>query len=142
MTFIKYYSPEFGSDSFSKLLDQLSAETNSSKEMKSFRPEIDITETDKHFTINLSVPGIKKEDIKIELDDDRLSIIGERKVLEEDVTIKFRKQQIAFGKFHESFTLPENINKESITAKHEDGILSVVIEKIQKTLKKSVIEVK
>ena len=142
MTLLRYYNPEFRFNSFSKVLDQLNADVAPSKDRKLFRPEIDIAETDKTFTINLSVPGIKKEDIKIELEDDKLSVSGERKVVEGDVTITFHKQQTAFGRFHESFNLPENANKESVTAKHEDGILSISIEKIEKKLNKSVIEVK
>jgi HSP20 family protein len=142
MTLIKYYDPEFGYSPLSKIFDQFNAVRPSSKDMGPFNPDVDIVETDKNFVINISVPGIKKEDIKIELNNDRLQISGERKKFDTDVSLKFHKQQTAFGKFEKTFKLPETANKENISAKQEDGILSVSIEKIAKKQNKSLIEVK
>jgi len=142
MTLLKYYNLAFGYSPLSKIFDQLAAEEVPSKSASRFKPEMDIVETEKAFVINLAVPGIKKEDVKIELNDDVLKISGERKKFDTDVSLKFHKLQTAFGKFEESFKLPETVNKETISAKQEDGILSISLEKIEKKQNKSLIEVK
>ena len=142
MTLLKYYNPEFGFNQLSRVFDQLAFEGTPSKAENTFRPETDIVETEKGFIINLSVPGIKKEDVKIELDADILKISGERKKFDSDVTVKYHKLQTAFGKFEVSFKLPQTINKETISAKQEDGVLSINIEKLEKKQNKSLIEVK
>lgn len=142
MRLLKYYNPTFGYSPFDSLLNQFALDAAPSKGAANFKPEIDIVETEKNFIINLSVPGIKKEDIKIELNNDQLNISGERKKFDTDVSLKFHKLQTAFGKFEESFKLPETTNKDNISAKHEDGVLSISIEKIVKKENKSLIEVK
>lgn len=143
MTLLKYYNPEFGYSPLNRILDQFASEgTLSRSASKFFTPEIDIVETEKTFIIHLSVPGIKKEDIKIELENELLKISGERKNFDTDVSLKFHKLQTSFGRFQESFKLPETVDKESIAAKQEDGILSITIQKIEKKQNKSLIEVK
>jgi len=142
MTLLKYYNPEFGYSPLTKIFDQIASEGTISRSASKFKPETDIVENEKSFIIHLSVPGIKKEDIKIELENDLLKISGERKKFDTDVSLKFHKLQTAFGKFQESFKLPETVNKESIAAKQEDGVLSITIEKLEKKQNKSVIEVK
>lgn len=141
MRLINYYRPESGSKSLEKFLEHLNADINKSSEKNSFTPETDIIEAENAFIVNLSVPGIKKEDVKIELDKDKLLVTGERK-LDTDVSLKFHKQQTAYGKFSQSFHLPKNINRDAINAKQEDGILSIVLEKIEEKRIKSIIEVK
>ncbi len=142
MTLLKYYNPEFGFSPLSKVFEQLAFDGTPSKTVTRFKPETDIVETEKSFIINLSVPGIKKEDVKIELNEDVLKISGERKKFDTDVTLKYHKLQTAFGKFEESYKLPQTINKETISAKQEDGVLSISLEKLEKKQNKSLIEVK
>lgn len=143
MALIKYYKPEFGFDAFNKIWDQFFEVDHPSKEEKQFFiPQVDIAETAKDFTIKLVVPGIKKEDIKVELEGDKLIVSGERKALESDVSVTYHRAQSNYGKFQQSFYLPENIDKESIRANQENGILNIVIGKKEKKENKSVIEVK
>lgn len=141
MTLIKYYRPEFGLKSIDKFFEHFNADLNASSEENSYTPETDIIETENAFTINLSVPGIKKEDVKIELDKDNLVVTGERK-LDSDVSLRFHKQQMAYGKFSQAFHLPQSVNKDAINAKQEDGILSIILEKNEKKEIKSIIEIK
>lgn len=143
MALIKYYRPEFNFDTFNRAWDQLFEANFPLKEDKQFfKPQVDIVETDKDFTLELVVPGINKEDIKIELNEDQLIISGERKTLESDVSVTYHKIQSNYGKFSQSFYLPDTVDKESIKAKQENGILNIVIGKKEKKENKSVIEVK
>lgn len=107
----------------------------------SFLPGIDIIENDTHFMVNVNLPGMNKEDIKLDLDDRVLTISGERKQETEDKNAKYHLIETRYGSFSRSFTLPENINNESIQAVYENGVLKLSIEKVEKKVSKQ-IEVK
>lgn len=143
MALVKYYRPEFPFGTFDRIWDQFFDDLKPAKENKSaFVPQMDIAERENDFTIKLSVPGIKREDIKIELDGDKLVISGERKAIESDVSVTYHKVQSNYGKFSQTFYLPENVDKENIQASQEDGVLNVVIAKKKKNENKLLIEVK
>ena len=142
MAMIKYYRPQLAYQTFNKAWDKKIEEAASKEQRNYFTPQVDIVESENRFLVTLAVPGIKKEDIKIELTDDKLNVSGERKKLESDVSLTYHKLQTAFGKFHQVFSLPDNVNRDSIQARHEDGILHITIEKLEKKENKSVIEVK
>ncbi len=143
MALVKYYRPEFPFGSFARVWDQMFDGYNPVKDDKpTFAPQVDIAEGEKNFTIKLNVPGIKKEDIKIELEDNKLIISGERKSMDSDVSVTYHKLQSSYGRFSQTFYLPENVDKGNIKASQEDGVLNVVIAKKEKKENKSLIEVK
>ena len=94
-----------------------------------FKPGVDIIENENSFYIQLSLPGMKKEDIKIEMKGDDLVISGERRAKRTEENGKVHLSEINYGSFTRSFYLPENIEKENIQANYEDGILSVSLPK-------------
>jgi HSP20 family protein len=96
-----------------------------------FTPRTDVIETAKSFDMHVSLPGLKKEDIKIDVDGDRLTISGERKQLTDNKEDKFHMVESFYGKFSRSFTLPENIDKQNIEAGFTDGILTLQIPKAE-----------
>ena len=107
----------------------------------SFVPKVDIIENENAFEIQLAVPGLSKEDFKIDLTENRLTVSGERKF---DRTIDekhFRMIETQYGAFRREFALPENIKTEKIEAKYNDGILELVIPKDEKKLQKTTIKV-
>lgn len=104
-------------------------------------PQVDIAETQKDFTIKAEVPGIKKEDIKIAIDNGVLSIRGERKQEKEEKDKKFHRIERSYGSFIRSFTLPENVDETKIEAEFKDGMLKLQIPKTEESKPKS-IEVK
>ncbi|MBC7390679.1 MAG: Hsp20/alpha crystallin family protein [Opitutaceae bacterium] len=108
-----------------------------------FSPKVDVTETEKAFDVHVSLPGFRKEDIKVELDENRLTISGERKweKKEEDVKKKFHFLETDYGKFSRTFTLPGNVLTSNIQANYKDGILELNIPKEEKDLKKFQISV-
>ncbi len=96
----------------------------------SFSPRADVFADDKNFFVEAELPGMKKNEIKISLQDNILTISGEKKKSDEDNDKKeyFRNERI-FGHFSRSFTLPEDIDPTSTGAIFEDGILRISIGK-------------
>jgi HSP20 family protein len=92
-------------------------------------PPHDIIENEKEYIIELSLAGIKKEDISLNLDHNVLTIKAERKEVNDQ---KYNRKQTFYGKYQKSFTLPESIDIENIQAAFENGILKLNIPKLEK----------
>ncbi len=101
-----------------------------------FNPVVDISEDEKNIYIHAELPGMKKEDVKISLNDDKvLTIKGskkrEEKTEDEKEGRSYMRIERGFGEFQRSFVLPENIKEESIKANYKDGVLDLTIEKTE-----------
>jgi HSP20 family protein len=94
-----------------------------------WRPVVDIKETDKDFLIHADLPGMKKEDIHMEVKDGILSISGERKQEKKTDTDKYHRVERSYGKFTRSFAIPEGVSEDQIHAKHDNGVLEVTFPK-------------
>ncbi len=92
-------------------------------------PAVNIAETDGDFQIELAVPGLKKEDFKINIDKNVLSISSEKKNENSQEGKKFSKREYSYTSFTRSFTLPETIDHNKIDAAYVDGILRLTIAK-------------
>lgn len=108
-----------------------------------FHPKVDVIESEAAYEVSVSLPGFKKEDIKVELDENKLTISGERKweKKEEDKNKKYHLVESEYGSFTRAFTLPNQVNAGAIEAKFQDGILQLNIPKENKEQKKQVISV-
>jgi len=96
-------------------------------------PAVNISETDKEFSLEFSAPGFSKENIFVNLENNLLTVVGEVKN-EENVTEKnYSRREFRKNSFKRSFTLPENVNAEGIVAKYENGILHIAIQKVVET---------
>lgn len=101
-----------------------------------FAPRVDISEDEKNVFIHVELPGIRKEDVKVTINDEKiLSIKGEKKK-EETVEDKsddrsYIRVERSFGSFTRSFVLPENIKEDSIQAKFDNGVLNLTLDKIE-----------
>lgn len=93
------------------------------------------------FHIEVDLPGVKKEDVHVSVDNNILTISGERKMKKEVKKGDYYLMESSFGLFERSFTLPEGIDTDKISAEYKDGRLSIDIEKDEK-LKPKAIEVK
>lgn len=113
------------------------------KEFGQLFPAVNIKESNKNFCLEIAAPGFKKEDIKVSVENDVLTISAETKEEKNEETKKFTRKEFTYNSFSRSFTLPENINTESIDAKYENGILNLSIPKREesKTLPKKDIKV-
>lgn len=128
---------------FSHLVDRFFNESvgRSGGSAYSFVPKVDIIENEKSFAILLAVPGMKKEDFKIDLNEHRLSVSGERKFTGQTDEKHFRSIETQYGAFSREFLLPENVDAEKIEAKYDAGILELIVPKDEKKLLKTTIKV-
>ena len=92
-------------------------------------PAVNIKETEGNYIVEMASPGMKKEDFKINLEEDILSISAEIKAEAEEKGEKFTRKEFSFSSFKRDFTLPETADKENITANYFDGILNITIAK-------------
>jgi HSP20 family protein len=95
-------------------------------------PAVNISEDANSFKIELAAPGINKEDFKINLEKDVLSISTEKKVENKEETKQYSRREFSYHSFKRSFTLPENVDKENISAQYVNGILHLTIAKAKK----------
>lgn len=94
-------------------------------------PACDMNETDNAFVVKLDVPGVKLEDLNLEVEGDRLFVSGERcKETEEEKKGSFYSER-SYGEFCRMFTLPEGADTENVEAEYQDGILKIQIPKIE-----------
>ncbi|WP_407646606.1 Hsp20/alpha crystallin family protein [Halarcobacter anaerophilus] len=107
-----------------------------------FTPKVNTREGEFAYHVDVDLPGVKKDDIKIDVHDNILIIQGERNYKEETKKEDYYKVETSFGKFQRQFTLPENVDIENISASGNDGVLEVVIPKLEKAIEKKTIEVK
>jgi HSP20 family protein len=96
--------------------------TNAAYDERSFDPVCEISENDQHYLMSVDLPGMKKSDIKIEMNDKVLTVSGERK---REVTGK------SYGFFKRSFHLPTTVDAEKIEARYEDGVLELYLPKVE-----------
>lgn len=99
----------------------------------------DVIENDEKYDLDLMLPGFKKENINILVEEDSLIIKGERK---ENENKKFNRKGSFFGDFEKSFYLPDNILEDKISASFNDGILTITIPKDDKGELSKIIEIK
>ena len=92
-------------------------------------PAMDLTETDDHLVLRADLPGLDKDDVKIEVTDGVLTISGERKAEQEERTDGFYRVERAFGAFSRSMSLPEHVDAEKVSADFDNGVLEVRIPK-------------
>ena len=92
-------------------------------------PAVNIAETENEFHIELAVPGLKKEDFKISLDKNVLSVSADKKTENVEVGKKFSKREYSYNSFTRSFTLPEVADAAKIEAEYTDGVLKLNVAK-------------
>lgn len=92
-------------------------------------PVIDIEEDNEYFIVKAELPGIKKEDIKISVRGNLLSITGGRKQESEIKNKTFHRIERSYGKFMRKITLPSEVNADKVQAKYKDGILTITLPK-------------
>jgi HSP20 family protein len=88
-------------------------------------PEVDISEDDRGYLLKADLPEMKKDDVRVTVEDGILSVSGERKGEKEDHKKKFHRIERSFGTFRRSFTLPEDADSTKVTAEFHDGVLKV-----------------
>ena len=128
-------------DMFDRYSRALSRPRRGSQEVMAtgdWAPRVDIAETDKEFSIKAEIPDVKKEDVKVSVDNGVLTIKGERKQEKEEKNKKFHRVERFYGSFTRSFTLPDNVDESKIEASFTDGMLNLTIPKTEETKPKAI----
>lgn len=144
MSIVRYSTAnDFAPTSFSNLIDRFFSDSlaRSGGSAYSFVPKVDILENEKGYEVNLAVPGLSKDDFKIDLNDNFLTISGERKFSKEKKENNLHVVETQYGNFSRSFSLPENVNAAGIQATYNNGILEIFIPKDEKKTLKTTIKV-
>ena len=118
-SFRPFYMPNIFDDDFFHVL---SNGTNS-------KPAVNISENDKNYVLEFAVPGIDKKDLKIDMNEDVLTISSETKNESEESNNGYKRKEFSYSAFSRSFYVPEDVNTEKIEANYKDGILSVSLPK-------------
>ena len=105
-------------------------------------PAADICESEREYLVKAELPGVKREDVKLTIDDGVITISGERKQEKEDKDAKQHRVERFYGMFTRSFTLPDNVEEKAIRAESKDGILYVHLPKRAKAEKPKAVQIK
>jgi HSP20 family protein len=97
--------------------------------LRRWMPAMDLVETDDHFVLRADLPGLAEGDVNIEVEDNVLTISGERKAEHETTKEGFHRVERAFGSFSRSLTLPEGVDADAVTASFDRGVLEIRIPK-------------
>jgi HSP20 family protein len=101
-------------------------------------PVVDITEDEKEYLIKAELPEVRKEDVKVTVENGVLNLSGERKFEKEEQNKKYHRIERAYGSFARIFSLPDDADAEKVTAEFKDGLLTVRLAKNEKALPKSI----
>ena len=99
-------------------------------------PAVNIKDNTEGFELELAVPGMKKDDFTVEVDNDVLTISSEVEIENEENNENYTRKEFSFTSFKRAFTLPETVDGSKIDAKYEDGILKLTLPKKQEALPK------
>ena len=144
MSLVRYSTAnDFAPTSFSNLIDRFFSDSlaRTGGSSYSFVPKVDILENEKGYEVNLAVPGLSKDDFKIDLNDNFLTVSGERKFSKEKKENNLHVVETQYGNFGRSFSLPENVDASKIQAAYNNGILEIFIPKDEKKTLKTTIKV-
>ncbi len=94
-------------------------------------PAVNIREDDKKFILDLAVPGMDKKDLKIDINEDVLTVSSESKHESEESKDGYKRKEFSFSSFCRSFRIPENVDSNKIEANYKDGILTVNLPKME-----------
>ncbi len=109
----------------SELLEDFDRNFYSNTERTGMMPAVNIREREDHFLLELAAPGMKKDDFKIKLDNNVLTISSEQKEESEETQEKFTRKEFHYQSFSRSFTLPKSIDLDKIKADYNNGVLSL-----------------
>ncbi|NJM94755.1 MAG: Hsp20/alpha crystallin family protein [Cytophagales bacterium] len=136
MTLVKRFTDPF--ESVPSLFDDfLTRDIFNRSALRNQVPAVNIREDNENFYVELAAPGLKKEDFKLELENNVLSISSEVKTEQEDKNNGYTRREFSYSSFKRSFTLPERVvDDERIQAHYEDGVLLLTVPKREEAKQK------
>jgi HSP20 family protein len=121
----------YGFKPFHQLFENVMNDAVQTQQEQVIRPSADILEDNEKFEVQLSLPGVKKEDIKIDVKDNILNISAEKSFTKSTEDTKVHLKEHFYGKIHRGFKLPKNVDQSTIVAHLENGVLQLTIQKLQ-----------
>ena len=107
-------------------------------ETPEWSPSVDIDETDEEFKIRAELPGVKKEDVHVTVENGRLTLSGEKKMEIEEKSEKSHRKERFYGSFTRAFTLPQGVQPEKAEARYQDGVLCLSLPKSEEAKVKQI----
>jgi len=95
----------------------------------SFAPAVDVYEDEHKVALKIEVPGIDEKDIDVRVENNTLTVHGERKIEKEEKEENYRRVERQYGSFTRTFTLPQTVDTENVTANYEKGVLKITLPK-------------
>ena len=132
MTKLVRYSPAMRRSPFGADLDRLFGELfveGTDDTPSVWRPRVDIAETESDFILTADLPGVVKDDVLVNFEDDTLVISGERKQEKTEEETNYYRTERIYGRFSRSFTFPKGIEVAKIGASFDNGVLKVIVPK-------------
>lgn len=129
------------SNRLNRVFGRSPARAESSNEMLAvadWAPSVDISETDTAYLVKAELPGMKKEDVKVAIQDGMLTLQGERNIEKEEKGKKFHRIERSYGSFARSFRLPGDADENSVKAEFENGVLNITLAKSEKAKPKAI----
>jgi HSP20 family protein len=114
---------------FNTVFDAPATGSGNGGTLRRWMPAMDLVETDDHFVLRADLPGMGEDDVKIELEDDTLTVSGERKAEHESKSEGYYRVERATGSFARSLRLPQGVDAEAVSASFDRGVLEVRIPK-------------
>jgi HSP20 family protein len=103
--------------------------TEESLTTSAFVPPVDIYEDEHNITLKIEVPGIEQKDIDVRLENNTLTVRGERKFEKEEKEENFHRLERRYGSFYRAFTLPNTVDPDSVSAEYDNGLLKIKLAK-------------
>src|ERR1700732_4375446 len=94
-----------------------------------FAPPVDVYKDEHHITLKIEVPGIDEKDIDVRIENNTLTVHGERKIEKEEKEENYRRVERQYGSFTRTFTLPNTVDPEKVTATYDKGVLNIKLAK-------------
>lgn len=101
-------------------------------------PRVDLIENDNEFVLKADLPGIDKKDLKVQVENNMLTISGERKYENEDKSDRYYRNERFYGRFQRSFSLSDRVKADAIKADYKDGVLTVTLPKAEEAKPKQI----
>ena len=114
-----------------RMFDQFTPPGTPIYDDRDFSPASELMEEESHYMLSIDIPGMKKEDIKIEVADGTLVISGERKNEKRTESNQIHRYEKSYGSFKRSFVLPNTISAEKVEARYENGVLELYLPKTE-----------
>jgi len=125
-------------EQMSRLMNEAYGRRSDEMDYGAWLPPVDLKEEETRYVVDVELPGLKKEDIEVHLENGVLTIRGERRFEKDTQKENYHRIERAYGKFSRSFSLPTRVNPEGISAQYRDGVLQVIVPKAEESKPKKI----